>query len=110
LAKSAVCYLFNANPLVAYLRIGATVGATTVDRAFLSWLESRLGNLDIRPAEYGKGGHYILMPRGNLLLNKFEVFKRNFTGSESYDLPIPRDVTITSTEEDQETRQLHLSA
>jgi hypothetical protein len=89
---------------------GAQIGATTVDRAFLAWLETKLSGLDIHPAEYGKGGHYILMPMANVLLERFEAFKCNFTGSESYDLTVPRGVVILSNEEDQETRQLHISA
>jgi hypothetical protein len=69
-----------------------------------------LANLDIKPAEYGKGGHYVLPPKENMLLNRFEMnFKRNFTGKESYDLPLPRDAVITSDEEDNATRQLHIS-
>jgi len=89
---------------------GAQVGATTVDRAFLAWIETKLGGLDIRPAEYGKGGHYILMPMANVLLGKFEAFKCNFTGSESYDLTVPRGAVILSNEEDQQIRQLHISS
>jgi len=81
-----------------------------VDRAFLRWLETKLENLDISPAEYGKGGHYILTPMANSLLTRFETFKHNFTGSESYDLTVPRRAVIISNEEDQETRQLHISS
>lgn len=90
--------------------IGTSIGATTVDRAFLRWLDTKLENLDVDPGEYGKGGHYVLNPRVNLLLSRFEAFKRNFTGSESYDLTLPRQVIITSTEDDGETRQLHISS
>ena len=50
------------------------------------------------------------MPMANVLLGKFEAFKCNFTGSESYDLAVPRDAVILSNEEDQQTRQLHISS
>jgi hypothetical protein len=76
----------------------------------LAWLETRMAGLNIRPADYGRGGHYVLTPQENLLLNRFENFKRSFTGSESYDLRLPRDAVITSDEEDTETRQLHISS
>jgi len=70
-----------------------------------------LSNLEIQPEEYGTGGHYILEPKVSLLLRRFEDFKRNFTGSESYDLTLPRGaIIISSEEEDVETHQLHISS
>jgi hypothetical protein len=64
-----------------------------------------LANLDIKPAKYGRGGHYILPPKENMPLNRFETnFKRNFTGKESYDSPLPRDAVITPDEEGNATR------
>jgi hypothetical protein len=91
-------------------KTGAPIGATTVDRAFLRWLGSKLRNLDIDPEEYGNGGHYILTKIANTLLNRFEVFKRSFTGSESYDLILPKDAEIIKAEDDSEARQFHISS
>jgi len=69
-----------------------------------------LRNLDIDPEEYGKGGHYVLTKIANTLLNRFEVFKRSFTGSESYDLILPKDAEVIKAEEDSEARQFHISS
>jgi hypothetical protein len=41
---------------------------------------------------------------------RFEVFKRSFTGTESFDLTLPRKAIITSAEDGSEGHQLHISA
>lgn len=70
-----------------------------------------MGGVDIHPGEYGKGGHYILDSRVNLLLGRFEVFKRSFTGTESFDLTLPRGVVVNSADQvESEARQLHISS
>jgi hypothetical protein len=69
-----------------------------------------LSGFDIHVGEYGKGGHYVSNSRVSVLLRRFEVFKRSFTGTESFDLTLPRKAIITSAEDGSEGHQLHISA
>ncbi|KAF4625147.1 hypothetical protein G7Y89_g13022 [Cudoniella acicularis] len=79
---------------------GDKYGATLIDRAFLEWLEPRLENLDLQSKDFGNGGHVILMPKGRVLLERFEKYKHAFTGTEEANITLPRGTVVAADYED----------
>ncbi|KAM6530471.1 hypothetical protein FALCPG4_008599 [Fusarium falciforme] len=73
---------------------GAHCGATLIDRAFIRWLKSITTNLDILDDEIGTGGHFLLTPERKTLLNRFDPFKHQFTGSETNILTLASGIQV----------------
>ncbi|KAL2679377.1 hypothetical protein Neosp_010151 [[Neocosmospora] mangrovei] len=73
---------------------GAYCGATLIDRAFIRWLKSITTNLDILDDEVGTGGHFLLTPERKTLLNRFDPFKHQFTGSETNILTLASGIQV----------------
>jgi hypothetical protein len=79
---------------------GDKCGATFIDRAFLEWLLPRLENLDIRPQDFSTGGHMVLMPKGRVLLERFEKVKHLFNGTGDGQITLPRGTIVAADYED----------
>ena len=77
-----------------FLVTGAYCGATLIDRAFIRWLKSITTNLDILDDEVGTGGHFLLTPERKTLLNRFDPFKHQFTGSETNILTLASGIQV----------------
>ncbi|KAK0705690.1 hypothetical protein B0H67DRAFT_389369 [Lasiosphaeris hirsuta] len=71
---------------------GDYCGATFIDRAFLKWIESKITNIDMRAQEHGTGGHFVHEAKRNTILDRFEKCKRQFTGTETNILTMPRGI------------------
>ncbi|KAK3343427.1 hypothetical protein B0T25DRAFT_464384 [Lasiosphaeria hispida] len=71
---------------------GDYCGATYIDRAFLEWIESKITNIDMRAQEHGTGGHFVHEAKRNTILDRFEKCKRQFTGTETNILTMPRGI------------------
>jgi hypothetical protein len=70
--------------------IGKKCGASFIDQEFLKWLQPRLQNLDILPQDFNTGGHMVLMPKGRVLLERFEKVKHAFNGKGEGQITLPR--------------------
>jgi len=79
---------------------GGRYGATFIDKAFLEWLHPRLENLDILPNDFGTGGHFVLMPKGRVILDRFERVKQAFDGTGEGNIQLPRGTVVTADHED----------
>ncbi|KAI9786203.1 MAG: hypothetical protein M1839_007613 [Geoglossum umbratile] len=79
---------------------GGKYGATFIDQEFLEWLQPRLTNLDILPGDFGTGGHFVLNPRGKVLLDRFERVKHAFNGTNTGDITLPRKTIIAEGQQD----------
>jgi len=71
-----------------------TCGAVFIDRRFLAWCDEQIENMDMVEEDYGTGGHYIIKPKGRMLLSRFEKWKHHYTGTESPDISIPRGAIV----------------
>ena len=80
--------------------LGGRYGATFIDKAFLEWLHPRLENLDILPKDFGTGGHFVLMPKGKVILDRFERVKQAFDGTGEGNIQLPRGTVVTADHED----------
>jgi hypothetical protein len=79
---------------------GRKCGATFIDKAFLEWLHPRLENLDILPKDFGTGGHFVLMPKGKIILERFERVKHAFDGTGQGNIQLPRGSIVPADHED----------
>ncbi|KAK5653400.1 hypothetical protein OQA88_8885 [Cercophora sp. LCS_1] len=75
---------------------GAHCGATFIDRAFINWFESKITNANIRSHKTGADGQLVLDTRGTTILNRFERFKRQFTGAETNTLTLPSGFQVVA--------------
>ncbi len=57
---------------------GECCGATFVDRAFLAWLEPKFLSVKFANQDITPGGHFILGPLPELLINRFRELKESF--------------------------------
>jgi hypothetical protein len=80
--------------------IGSKCGATFIEREFVAWLQPRLKNLDIMPQDVGTGGHLILMPKGRVLLERFEKVKHAFNGTGDSQITLPRGTVVNEDYQD----------
>lgn len=74
--------------------LGANCGATFIDRAFINWVESKITNVNLRSQKTGADGQLVLDPKGTTIMSRFERCKRQFTGSETNTLTLPRDLQV----------------
>ena len=79
---------------------GGRYGATFIDRAFLEWIQPKLPDLDILPTDYGAAGHFVLMPKGRILLERFQTIKHAFNGTGSNNIITPRPDTVGTEEQE----------
>ncbi|KAK4161201.1 hypothetical protein QBC43DRAFT_244237 [Cladorrhinum sp. PSN259] len=73
---------------------GGRCGATFIDQAFIRWMKPKITNFAIAPENFGSGGHFVLEPKGIVLLSKFERMKRQFSGKETNTLQLPKLVKV----------------
>ncbi|KAH0537284.1 hypothetical protein FGG08_005909 [Glutinoglossum americanum] len=85
---------------VGGITAGGKYGATFIDREFLEWLQPRLTNLDIQAKDFGTAGHFVLMPKGRVLLERFERVKHAFSGTEKGDISLPRGTIVSADQQD----------
>jgi hypothetical protein len=79
---------------------GGKCGATFIDQAFFEWLQPRLENQELLPRDFRTGGHFILTPKGRVLLERFERVKHAFSGTENGDISLPRGTIVTADQQD----------
>jgi hypothetical protein len=73
-------------------------GAKLIDKEFLKWLQQRLETSDILAQDFGNAGdgQFMLVPKGRILLERFERPKHVFSGTESSDISIPRGILVAT--------------
>ena len=79
---------------------GGRYGATFIDKAFLEWMQPRLENLDILPKDFSTGGHFVPVPKGRVILERFERIKQAFDGTGEGNIQLPRGTIVTADYED----------
>ena len=71
---------------------GDTCGATCIDRAFLHLCSQKLGRNDLIQTGADIGGHLMFTELGHQLLNSFEIYKHDFSGTEDADIDLPESL------------------
>lgn len=66
----------------------------------MEWLHPRLQNDDIITRDFNSGGHFVLLPKGRILLDRFERVKHAFSGTESGDISLPRGTIVSTGQQD----------
>lgn len=85
--------------LADYL-VGDECGAAFVERAFLEWLQPKLEGVTLMPNNFGTGGHWTLGKLSNLLLDRFELIKKDFDKKPNSVLELPRNTKVAEGQEE----------
>ena len=84
--------------LLSNCTAGGKYGATSIDKAFLEWLQPKLEHQDLLFIGFRSSGHPALTPTGRLMLDRFERAKHTFSGTEDDHISLPRG-TVVSTDQ-----------
>jgi hypothetical protein len=79
---------------------GEKCGASYIDREFITWLQARVDGLGVMSKDLA-GGHYVLTSLGQLLLERFEVLKLVFDGTNGGNITLPSSAQIQPQYEDE---------
>jgi hypothetical protein len=87
--------------------VGRRCGATFIDKAFIEFVEGRLGKEDWAKLTGSEdncatGGQNIVNPKVRMLQKQFEQIKHQFEGKEqnlSWSIQLPSDIDINDSEE-----------
>lgn len=74
--------------------VGGKCGATFIDQAFLEWLQPKLENQELVSKDFRTSGHFVVLKKGRILLDRFERVKHEFSGTENGDVSLPRGTIV----------------
>ncbi|KAH8656646.1 hypothetical protein BGZ60DRAFT_567767 [Tricladium varicosporioides] len=73
---------------------GGKFGATLIDKSFLEYLDGKILNVNNTPTDCGSGGHFISTPLDRIFLDKFQIVKHSFKGTNDFTIEIPDDAEL----------------